>query len=82
MLWVFTVAVENVRRFEAKVWEARKAEAEALTDHSGDERNIVKRISDAQGLATFFLHGRNWPKRRFQQPLPQSRPSSKPSPRI
>lgn len=46
--------IENVGSFETKLREARKAEADALTDDSGDEKKIVKAVAESQGLQAVY----------------------------
>ena len=46
--------IEDVRAFEAKLREARAAEASAVNDDSADERRTVKAIAEAQGLQAVY----------------------------
>ena len=75
-------AVENVGSFEAKLREARRAETDALTDDSVDEKRIVKAVAEAQGLQSVFSRRLQLAQEKVLQPSPQSRPSPKFSPRI
>jgi hypothetical protein len=47
-------AIEHVKSFEAKLREAREAEATAVTDDSGDEKRIVKAVTESQGLQAVY----------------------------
>jgi hypothetical protein len=47
-------ATENADSFETKLREAKKAEADALTDDDGDEKRLVKAIGESQGLQAVF----------------------------
>jgi len=60
-------AIENVRSFEINLQEARRAEAVAVTDDGGDEKKIVKAVSESQGLQAVYsrrleLAGRKVPE--------------------
>ena len=47
-------SIESVRAFEAKLREARQAEAAAVNDDYGDEKKIVKAVAEAQGLQAVY----------------------------
>jgi hypothetical protein len=46
--------IEDVRAFETRLREARKAEADAVNDDSADEKKTVKAIAEAQGLQAVY----------------------------
>jgi hypothetical protein len=50
----YHAAIEHVRSFDTKMAEARQAEVKAVTDDSGDEKKIVRAVSEAQGLASVY----------------------------
>jgi hypothetical protein len=61
-------AIENAKGFEAKLREARKAEAIALTDDSNaDEKRIVKAVSESQGLQSVFSRRLELAKRKVPE---------------
>jgi hypothetical protein len=58
-------AIENVRALESKLREARQAEATAVNDDSGDEKKIVRAVSEAVGLQSVYSRRIEWPRRRL-----------------
>jgi RNAse (barnase) inhibitor barstar len=53
-LAAYRKATENADSFEAKLRDAKKAEADALTDDGGDEKKIVKAVAESQGLQAVY----------------------------